>query len=425
MGSFWLWGAGLGLLASGFVLWPLLRQGSSSTANDGTAARDEVVLDLYRLHLEDLQKQLDAGEISQDEFDKLSQENELALLEDTAVSANETHRSGGKLVLWLIAFLVPALATMMYWQRGSQEDLAIQSLRQELMSIHFGSEADVQKAQVLSQQLKQRIHERVKSQPDNLQYWYSLARMSVGEGDYALAVEAYQAILQAEPDNAKMLSELAQAQFLLAENKVTPVVSGLIAQALAKNPQEPTALGLAGIEAFEQQNYASAVTYWRRAIAQLGPNAPGAEALEGGIQRARALMGDVTESDAIADAAADSAEDAVDQPRVVLNVSLGDAAEATPEQLVYVYARAWQGPKMPLAITRIRVADLPAQVTLDNTMSMMAGMNLSSVPELELVARISRDGGPVAQEGDWQASKGPLSLSQLEDELSLVIDSQL
>jgi cytochrome c-type biogenesis protein CcmH len=80
---------------------------------------------------------------------------------------------------------------------------------------------------------------------------------------------------------------------------------------------------------------------------------------------------------------------------------------------------------MPLAITRIRVADLPAQVTLDNTMSMMAGMNLSSVPELELVARISRDGGPIAQEGDWQASKGPLNLGQLEDELSLVIDTQL
>ena len=80
-----------------------------------------------------------------------------------------------------------------------------------MMSIHFGSEADVQKAQALSVELKQRIHDRVKSQPENLQYWYSLARMSVGEGDYALAVEAYQAIVVAEPDNAKMLSEIGRA----------------------------------------------------------------------------------------------------------------------------------------------------------------------------------------------------------------------
>ncbi len=430
MGSFWLWALVLALLAVGFVLWPLLSKGVLSQRAAGvkgsvTEERDQVVMDLYRVHLHDLETQRDAGEIDEEQFQQLQKENELALLEDTAVQAGSSHKTGGKWLLLGVALLVPALAIGMYWQRGSQADLEIQALRDQLMSMHVSSEMEMQEAQRLSQELRERLIERVESKPDNGQYWYSLARMSVGDGDYALAIKAYQNILRLEPGNPKILSEVAQAQFLQANNKITPVVSGLIAQALAQNPHEPTALGLAGIEAFEQAKYAEAITHWERAIAQLGPMSPGGEALRGGIQRAREMLGEAPAVEASAEQAGISDVAEVDQASLVVNVSLGDAAETSPDQVVYIYARAWQGPKMPLAITRIQVADLPAQVTLNDSMSMMAGMNLSSVSELELVARVSRDGRPIAQAGDWQASKGPLQLDRVADELTLVINSQV
>jgi cytochrome c-type biogenesis protein CcmH len=109
----------------------------------------------------------------------------------------------------------------------------------------------------------------------------------------------------------------------------------------------------------------------------------------------------------------------------VVKVSLAAGVQASPQDTVFVYARAWQGPKMPLAIHRLTVADLPAEVTLDQSMAMAPGMTINSFPELEVVARISKSGAPEAQSGDWQGSLGPVVLAELDGPLSLTVDERL
>ena len=132
---------------------------------------------------------------------------------------------------------------------------------------------------------------KVAAEANNATAWFNLGWWTNKAGLYTQAVKAYEAILLAEPDNGKVVAELAQAKFLLANNALTPEVSGLVARALDLEPSDPTALGLAGIEAFGQRRYQQAMDYWRQAIEVLGPRSSGIEALQGGIEAAPPGLG--------------------------------------------------------------------------------------------------------------------------------------
>jgi cytochrome c-type biogenesis protein CcmH len=90
------------------------------------------------------------------------------------------------------------------------------------------------------------------------------------------------------------------------------------------------------------------------------------------------------------------------------------AAQTRPEATVFVYAKAVAGPPMPLAAQRIRVAELPVTLTLDDTMAMMPQMRLSAFPQVTVGARISRTGQAMPQPGDLEGEVSPVASDQAE-----------
>ena len=68
---------------------------------------------------------------------------------------------------------------------------------------------------------------------------------------------------------------------------------------------------------------------------------------------------------------------------------------------VFVYAKAAAGPKMPLAVQRLTLAQLPTTVTLDDSMAMMEGMNMSSFGSVIVSARVTTSGSAIAKAGDY------------------------
>ena len=94
--------------------------------------------------------------------------------------------------------------------------------------------------------------------------------------------------------------------------------------------------------------------------------------------------------------------------KVTVKLSPALAAKAAPGDAVYIFARAAQGPKMPLAIVRMQVQELPATVTLDDSMAMVPDMKMSSFPQLVIGARVSKSGNAIPKPGDLEGYAPPL-----------------
>jgi len=94
--------------------------------------------------------------------------------------------------------------------------------------------------------------------------------------------------------------------------------------------------------------------------------------------------------------------------KVAVSLSPAVAKQAAPDDVVYVFARAVNGPRMPLAIVRKQVKDLPATIVLEDSQGMSPEMTLSSVPEVIVVARVSKSGMANAQNGDLEGVSAPV-----------------
>lgn len=413
----------LATLAAGFILWPLLRHSSPAPVAADSALNGQLQtnIQLFREHMAELEAAVAAGRIDAEQFAQLKLEQERNLLDDEANLEARIHHPlsrFGRLLLVSVCMVCVIAALVLYQRWGSAPDVAIYQMQQRNNQLDYqdmlhGREPDAGRALEFMAVVEARLTQK----PESTQYWFVLARSAMAIGDYARAVNAYEKILPLDPEASIVMGELAQAIFLRDKNRISPPVVHLAESALKFDPENTTALGLMGIHAFEQQDFAKAVDYWQRAVTILGPEAPGSQALQSGIARARS------------EAAKNGI--ALDQPQpaagrsISLQVKLGNNLELADDLPVFVYARAWQGARIPLAIQRLTLAELPTQLTLDETMAMSPAQSLAQAGQVEVVARIALDGSATAKPGDWQGSVGPLDLENLPENIVIVIDQKL
>ena len=133
------------------------------------------------------------------------------------------------------------------------------------------------------------------------------------------------------------------------------------------------------------------------------PESDFARSMESNIAEARqlgGLQGGAPAKSAPAPVVAAAAGGATVRGTVSLSPAL--AAKAGPDDAVFIYARAAQGPRMPLAIVRKQVKDLPFTFVLDDSQSMSPEMKLSKFSEIIVGARVSKTAGATPQSGDLQ-----------------------
>lgn len=419
-----LWSAmaALALLAAAFVLWPIWRHRHRLNVNDqadAAAARLEENIALFREHMRDLDNALAEGRIEAEQYAQLKLEQERTLLEDEASLRSNTTQftlGFGSKSLLFIAGLIIICGFLLYQQLGRSADVNIQQLQAEKARLDYqdllhNRNPDPTRTHAFIGELETMLVR----DPDNLQYWFLLARNALEVADYSKAVMAYQRTLALDPGAGIVMAELAQAMFLRDKNQMSPAIAELAHKALQVDARNTTALGLAGINAYQERDYRTAARYWQQAIDILGPESPSARALQGGIARARLE----------AEQAGDRGDSGAAGRSITLRVSLADGVTVAPDQQVYIYARAWQGSRMPLAIMRIDAAELPKTIILDETMAMSTTASLAQASQVEVVARVSEDGSATAKAGDWQVSAGPLDMEALPEVTDLVIAKRL
>lgn len=294
---------------------------------------------------------------------------------------------------------------------------------------------------------------RLEREPGDLEGWLLLGRAYKQTQRFAEARDALANAIRIAPESPDAMVEYAESLALAApDRRVGDESRALLARALAREPEHQRGLWLSGIASLQDERYADAVAAWDRLLAQLPPDSDVAESVREQIAQARARGGmpalaerttpalpgrtdppstssapmpPIAAANAATQAAAanDATADATG-PRLVVEIALAPAlaARIEPGDTLFVFARAPQGPKMPLAIQRIPVPSFPTTIVLDDSMGMMPALKLSQAGQVVVGARISKSGNAAAQSGDLEVFSEPLTVATQRGPVKLVID---
>nr|WP_313404792.1 c-type cytochrome biogenesis protein CcmI [Pseudomonas sp.] len=396
--DFWLPAGLLLLTALAFLLIPVLRIRKLQAEEDRTALN----VTLYQERLQELEAQRQAGVLDDAQMQAGRAEAARELLDDTEGVQRRSSVLGGKIPL-VSALLVPVLGVALYLHWGALDQ--VEQTRQL---------AAMQPQSI--EEMTARLEQTVKQQPDSAEGWYFLGRTYMAQERAGDAAKAFERAVEIAGRAPELLGQWAQALYFAEGKQWNEQLQGLTDEALKADPEEVTSLGLLGIAAYESQRYADAVRYWERLVAVLPEQDPSRAAIAGGIERARQQMGEGEQPSAAAEPSAK-----VHALEVSVSLSPEVQQKVQPDDAVFVFARALSGPPMPLAVKRLKVSDLPAQISLSDVDAMMPELKISRFDQVQLVARVSRAGN--ATQGEWTGQTGPVA-NTARDVQALLIDSR-
>ncbi len=401
MTDFWIAASALLLVALAFLLLPILRGRRAQAEEDRTALN----VALYEERLAELTAQHAAGTLSDAQLEAGRADAARELLEDTDNSDSPKIAKLGRSVPLIAAVLVPLVGYGLY--------------------MHWGASDKVQMARQFSEQprtveeMTAHLEQAVKEQPDSAEAWYFLGRTYMNQERPADAAKAFARVVELAGRQPELLGQWAQAQYFAGDRQWSEQLQALTDEALQADPQELTSLGLLGIAAYEEGRYQDAVRFWEQLVAALPENDPSREAIRGGIERARQQVDGGSGNAAAGEApAAASTQAAALQIQVQLDPKVAETV--SPEDSVFVFARAVNGPPVPLAAKRLTVGDLPATVTLSDADAMVPSLKISSVEQVTVMARVSRTGD--ATKGEWMGQSEALETRGDKTAVRLTID---
>jgi len=257
---------------------------------------------------------------------------------------------------------------------------------------------------------------KLQADPGNAEGWAMLARTYAALGRFDASIPAYQKAATLAPNDAQIYADYADALAVTRGRNLDGEPTALITKALKLDPQNFKALYLSGTIAFEKQDFKAAAELWERASQHTPPDNPElAKQVQAALADARQRAGlpartsNATESNAPT-ATADAGASQGAEVAGTVSLSKALAGQVSPDDAVFIFAKASQGPKMPLAVLRKQVKDLPARFTLTDALAMSPQMKLSGYPEVIVSARVSKSGQAMAQPGDWQGQSAPVKL---------------
>ena len=379
----------------------------TSRPDSGPAAANVAV---YRDQLHEAERDLNAGLLTPERMEQVQGEVRRRVLEDADAAGRLPATQGpARRTALLLALLVPATSLGIYLMLGKPS--AATSADPALVSAAGGRH---QLSGVQIEAMVSALAERVKAEPGNAEGWLMLGRSYTSLGRYrdaATALRKAQALL---PGNAGLLTDLADVLAMAQGKKLAGEPARFIQQALDIDPRHIKALALAGSVAFEARDYGNARAYWERLIAVAPAEADFVRSARGSIAQATRLeagsVGPAIAAAAVnrpADAAsADAASSGAISGEVVLSPEL--AARVAAGDMVYVFARAVQGPRLPLAIVKQPAGTWPLNYRLDDSMAMSPDLKLSTAAQVVVGARVTRSGNATPQSGDLIGQSAPV-----------------
>jgi len=386
------------LVAMSFIAVPLWRKSAQQDIS-----RDAANLDILRDQSAELDADWRNGLLTQEAYDQGKRELQGRLVDEInpAVAQGNVLRNPAKALAIVLAVLLPLLTIPFYYKVGTPQ----------AMLPGATTRAEVDDTPVTTEEGVKALQEELASNPENPHGWYKLASSLILMKRYSEAANAYGELVKQVPEEAQLWANYADVYAMAHDKSLQDEkVSQFLSKALELDPNNVTALNLSGSAAMVRKDYAQAITLWQQMVSQVDPSDPEVSQFVGAIKRARELLAaqpggkeKLAQLPALEQPAAQGAGASANAALTgVVKLSPALAAQVKPDDFVFVLARAAQGPKMPLAVMRKQVKDLPLQFSLDDSMAMQPQLRLSNFDQVVVVARVSKSGSPMAQSGDLQ-----------------------
>ena len=380
---------GIALCVAAIFLWVLLREKKPMTQASQANANAKV----YRDQILDLDREHDSGHISDEEWQQSRDELSLRLLEDTS-AVDDPAAKTEKPAIWtavVLAVALPLGSMGMYMWVGQPEAL-------NPLALKTPDQVDPKDLTKMAQTLAEKLQDK----PDNLQGWVMLGRTYRTLENFDAALRAYDSALKLSDDDDLKLERI-EVIAMQRQGQFEGEPWNVIREVLQRDPQHFGALLTAGSASYAEGKFADALKYWEQARKPLDANNPDLAGLESAIATVRERLG---MPPAKAAPAVTSGLNVTGQ----VNLSAALKSKASPNDVVFIYATPANGDRMPLAIFKTTVSQLPFNFTLDDSTAMAPDRKLSAAGEVMVKVRVTKSGNAMPQSGDLSGSLGPVKV---------------
>ncbi len=407
--TFWIVVTGLLALALIILVLPILPTPRLSDTTDRQHQNIQIAREKKAL----LDKLLKQAELNQDEYDEALQDLQTSLALDLERDEKLAEQQPGKWIVWFFAIMVPVLSIGLYLKLGEYRVIENPVLAEVDKTQRASNTSNPQDMSI--EAMLDRVKQRLRDNPEDAEGWFILGRTLLSMQQIDEAVTAFQRTYELVGDEPGVMFTLADALALQNKGILAGKPFELVKRGLEISPRDPTGLWLAGLAAEQRKEYRLAHEYWRSMLPLISEDVESSTE----IRRLMAILEKRDPGIETVTTVAVAPAGASISLMVDLDVKLHD--QAAPDDSVFIYARAMQGPPMPLAVKKLTVGDLPASVSLSDSDAMMPTMKLSSFDQVVIGARISKSGNPVAQVGDLFVEMKFVDSKNPPSDLSLLI----
>lgn len=370
---FWIIVIGLILLALAILVPALMTK--QLVVDDEHQQRN---IKIARQRLAELKQQLQEGLLTQEQFDEQYTELQLMLNDDLqATTETKLAAKQGRWIIPMLAILLPTVSLLIYLILGDT---------------HAQQKAELQANEVKASenisQMVSKLEQRLAQTPDDSEGWKMLGRSYSYLQQYQKAANAYAQLYRLQPDDTETMLQYANNLAMARNGRVAGEPATLLDKVLQREPNNPNALWLIGMAKAEEGRFVEAKQYWQKLLNLLPADS---ESLPQVQQMLAAVDAEQAKQQSVGNPV-DIAVQVDIEPQLKVNLPTNTT--------VFIYAQAVNGPKMPLAIVRKQLDELPVKVILNDSVAMQGASKLGDHQQLRIVARASQSGQAMSQPGD-------------------------
>ena len=374
---------------------------------------------IFNQRLVELTHQRDLGELSTEEFEQLNGELQANLLDDTAALGEQSLQQGPKLLLWGLVASAAVVAGALYFTMGHYQKVADwqQSLvdMPKLAAKLMGPEANEMTQDEL-ERFALALRTQLNKDSSDAMGWLLFGRIQMSFGDVKEATDAFEEALQLAPDHKLITMSYAKALAMSGDEAKVGYAKVLYQRLLSQYPNDLDILSQQAFALFESGDADGAYRSWQAMLDVLPKDSPRYSQIEKTLAMLKSSHGQSLH--AMPPDQPDS-QPATNGLSVMVTVALGEEVSLPSQGYLVVFARAVNGPPMPMAVKRMPLPSLPFTVTLSEQDAMMENYALASVEPFEIVAKVVTHADVATADSLLEAVSHPLKKSDLPNGLHL------